>query len=56
MKGVSLEFANIPTPIPSSSSEWTSYSEKERIDIMEYSSIKISFLYVLVSSEPTYGV
>ena len=34
MKGVSLEFANIPTPIPSSSSEWTSYSEKERIDII----------------------
>ena len=30
MNGVSLEFANITTPLPSSG--WLNFSEKERID------------------------
>ena len=32
MNGVSLEFANITTPVPLSSSDWLNFSEKERID------------------------
>ena len=35
MNGVSLEFANIPTPVPLSSSAWLNFSEKERIDIIK---------------------
>jgi len=35
MNGVSLEFANIPTPVPLDSSDWINSSEKERIDIIQ---------------------
>ena len=35
MNGVSLEFANIPTPLPSSSSQWINSSEKVRIDLVK---------------------
>ena len=34
MKGVSLEFANEPTPVPSFSSKWKKSTEKERIDLI----------------------
>ena len=35
MNGVSLEFANIPTNVPLPSSNWTKFSENERIDIIQ---------------------
>ena len=35
MNGVSLEFANVITPLPSSSSDWLNFSEKERINIIK---------------------
>tara|TARA_B100000795_G_scaffold204284_1_gene157884 strand:- start:444 stop:800 length:357 start_codon:yes stop_codon:yes gene_type:complete len=35
MNGVSLEFVNIPTPLPSSSSTWISSSEEERINLIK---------------------
>jgi len=35
MNGVSLEFANITTPLPSPSSDWLKFSERERIDIIQ---------------------
>ena len=35
MNGVSLEFANIPTPLPSSSSQWINSSAKVRIDLVK---------------------
>jgi hypothetical protein len=35
MNGVTLEFANISTPLPSSSSDWLNSSEKGRIDLIK---------------------
>lgn len=56
MNGVSLKFANITTPIPSSLSEWVSYSEKERIDLIrskidDYANDKIEIKSALTNGQ-----
>ena len=33
MNGITLEFANISTPVPLSSSDWLNFSEEERINL-----------------------
>jgi hypothetical protein len=42
MNGITLEFANISTPVPLSSSDWLNFSEEERINLIQSSIKKFS--------------
>ena len=44
MNGVSLEFANITTPVPLSSSDWLNYSENKKEIIQNFPEVKDNYL------------